>query len=59
SSTGSFLNVPLRQQRGNRVFLLPPELLSMPCHQVPPDAIGRLHIAIPSPFAISPESACI
>jgi hypothetical protein len=58
SSVGRLLNVALGEQRSDGFLLLPAEFLAVSCHQVPPDAISGLHIAVPSPVAARPESTC-
>ena len=54
------LDVSLRQESGNRVFLFTPEFFAMSCHQVPSDAICAWvdQLLMPTPLAplLKPEN---
>lgn len=61
-SASCFLDVPLRQERSNRVFLFTPEFFAVSCHQVPSDAIrGRARYPSPNLRLVRffPELTCI
>jgi hypothetical protein len=54
-----FFEIPLGEERGDRLLLLAAKLFSVSSHQVPPDANCVLFIAIRSPLKVPAEFACL